>query len=54
MRAIMAQAMRAILLARAMAAILLDRLSRSLTSQGWRVYQNIAYLAKHSFVSTFH
>ena len=37
LRAIMAQAIRAILLARAIAAILIDRRSMSLTSQGWRV-----------------
>ena len=37
LRAIMAQAIRAILLARAMAAILTERLSSNLTSQGWRV-----------------
>ena len=37
LRAIMAQAIRAILLARATAAILLERRASSPTSQGWRV-----------------
>jgi hypothetical protein len=37
LRAIIAQAIRAILLAKAMAATLIDRRSMSRTSQGWRV-----------------
>jgi len=40
-RAIIAQAIRAILLANATAAIFVDRRSISLTSQGWHVYPSI-------------